>query len=146
MKKKEMYQIPDESLSKYMDIGLLSPFAVKNSVARLDMINSGIKHAVIPAINPERPLIDSIYTKDILQSSDNYKTSSQVELIKKIEKNINGVISERTYIYRDLSDGLVYVENVPLYMPYYKIDRKSRWIRIEAIILACASSENALNR
>lgn len=53
--KKEMYQIPDESLSKYMDIGLLSPFAVKNSVARLDMINFRIKHAVIPAINPERP-------------------------------------------------------------------------------------------
>ena len=125
MKKKEMYQIPDESLSKYMDIGLLSPFAVKNSVARLDMINSGIKHAVIPAINPERPLIDSIYTKDILQSSDNYKTSSQVELIKKIEKNINGVISERTYIYRDLSDGLVYVENVPLYMPYYRFGYES---------------------
>ena len=88
MKKKEMYQIPDESLSKYKEIGRLSPFAVKNSVARLDMINSGIKHAVIPAINPERPLVDSIYTKDILQSSDNYKTSSQVELIKKIEKNI----------------------------------------------------------
>lgn len=75
-------------------------------------------------------MIDSIYTKDILQLSDNYKTSSQVELIKKIEKNINGVISERTYIYRDLSDGLVYVENVPLYMPYYRFSYESaNWTR-----------------
>ena len=125
-KKKDdgMYKIPENSLSKYMDVGLLSPFAVKNSVARLDMINSGIKHAVIPD-NPERPLVDSIFTKDILQSTDNYKTEGAVTLIKKIEKVINGIVCEKTFIYRDLTTNLVHIETVPAYMPYYRFGYKS---------------------
>lgn len=126
LKSNDVYNLDNPlSLSKYMDVALLSPFGTKNSVARLDMVNSAIRHTVIPN-EPERPLVDSIFTKDIIRSSSNYKTEGCVELIKKIPKIINGVVTENTYIYRNLDDNKVYVEVVPAYIPSYRFGSKGK--------------------
>ena len=82
----------EESLSKYVDVSLLIPYGEKNSVARGELFYAGIRNAVLPARDGERPIVDSVFTKDIIRSTYNYKTESTVKLLGKVDKVINDVI------------------------------------------------------
>ena len=114
---KGLYKFPEGSLSSFSDYGLLIPFASKDSTMRQHMFHSHIRQTIIP-INAERPLVDTRYTKDILFSTDNYLSKGKVQLIKKIEKRINNYLCDTTYIYKDMTDNLIYVERVPRYKSY----------------------------
>lgn len=125
----------EDSLSKYVDISLLIPFGEKNSVARGELFYAGIRNAVLPANNGERPIVDSIFTKDIIRSSYNYKTESTVKLLGKVEKIINNQVCETTYVYEEykLVDNVIkpniLIEVVPRYKTFYKFgyDMKSEF-------------------
>lgn len=117
---KKEYIFPKDSLSSYSDYGLLIPFAAMNSTMRQHMWHSHIRQTIIP-LNPERPLVDTRYTKDILFSSDNLLSKGKVTLKAKIEKKlITDYVCDTTYIYYDHSDGLHYIEKVPRYKAYSK--------------------------
>lgn len=96
----KVYEIPEGSLSSFSDYGLTIPFANMCSAMRQHMWHSHIKQAIIP-VNPERPLIDTHYTKDILFSSDNRLLENDITLVDVVKKVINGVITSTTYIYFD---------------------------------------------
>lgn len=129
----------EESLSKYVDISLLIPYGEKNSVARGELFYAGIRNAVLPAIDGERPIVDSVFTKDIVRSTYNYKTESTVKLLGKVDKVINNVICETTYIYEEykLKDGNIVpnimIEVVPRYKTFYKFgyEMKSEFENME---------------
>ena len=119
-------EIPDDSLSKFVDVSLLIPYGEKNSVARGELLYAGIRNSVFPASGGERPIIDSVFTKDIIRSSYNYKTKSTVKLLERIDKVINGYICESTYIYEiyKLKGNEivpeVHIDTVPRYQVCYK--------------------------
>lgn len=118
------YKIPENNLSSFNAESLPTPFPNKNSVPRLAMYKSALSHSVAPATNPERPIIDSIYSKSLIFSSDNYKSKGKVLLLDKIEKILsvdgNTYHTEDTYIYYDYGTNKVEMEIVPLYEKYYR--------------------------
>ena len=124
--------IDDNSLSKYVDISQLIPYGEKNSVARGELFYAGIKNSVFPAVNGERPIVDTIFTKDIIRSSFNAKSKSSVRLLNKIDKVINDYVCETTYIYEEYieRDGLIVpviqIETVPRYTTFYKFGYKTK--------------------
>lgn len=107
----KMYEFPEDSLSKMSDYGLTIPFANMDSTMRQHMWHSHLRQIIFP-VEAERPIVDTRYTKDILFSSDNTLIKNDVTLLDKVEKNINGFITNTTYIYLDHSDGLVYIEKI----------------------------------
>ena len=129
----------EDSLSKYVDISLLIPYGEKNSVARGELFYAGIRNAVLPANNGQRPIVDSVFTKDIVRSTYNYKTESTVKLLGKVDKVINNVICETTYVYEEykLIDGVItpniMIEVVPRYKTFYKFgyEMKSEFENME---------------
>lgn len=129
----------ENSLSKYIDISLLIPYGEKNSVARGELFYAGIRNAVLPAIDGERPIVDSVFTKDIVRSTYNYKTESTVKLLGRVDKVINDVICETTYVYEEykLIDGVItpniLIEVVPRYKTFYKFgyEMKSEFENME---------------
>ena len=105
------YVIPENNLSKFNAESLPTPFPNKNSVPRLAMYKSALSHSVAPASNPDRPLVDSLYAKSLIFSSDNYKSEGRVLLLDKIEKilSVDGqnYHTEDTYIYYDYGTNKV---------------------------------------
>lgn len=120
IKKKEKYKIPKGNLSNYGNEALLTPFPGKNSVSRLAMFKSALTHSVTPANNPDRPLVDSIYSNSLVISSDNYKSKGRVKLLARIPKVVHQEIVETTYIYYDYGLDKVDMEIVPNFERYYK--------------------------
>lgn len=125
-------ELGEEALSNYVDVSLLIPYGEKNSVARAELMYSGMKNSVFPS-GPyiERPIVDSIFTNDIIRSSYNYKTESTVKLLDKIEKIINGYVCETTYIYEtyykddnNITQRGIHIESVPRYRTFYKYGQK----------------------
>ena len=114
------YLIPKDNLSNYVAESLPTPFPSKNSVSRLAMYKSALSHSVSPAINPERPLVDSIYSKNLIISSDNYRTKGKVRLLAKIDKVIRGMVTEVCYIYYDYHLNEIDMDIIPKYEKYYK--------------------------
>ena len=114
------YLIPKENLSNYVAESLPTPFPSKNSVSRLAMYKSALSHSVSPAINPERPLVDSIYSKNLIISSDNYRTKGKVRLLARIDKVIRGIVTEVCYIYYDYHLNEIDMDIIPKYEKYYK--------------------------
>lgn len=125
-------EIGENSLSKYVDISQLIPYGEKNSVARGELFYAGIKNSVFPAVNGERPIVDTIFTKDIIRSSFNAKSKSTVRLLDRIDKVINNYVCETTYIYEEYveKDGMIVpviqIETVPNYITFYKFGYKNR--------------------
>lgn len=124
--------IEDTSLSKYVDISQLIPYGEKNSVARGELFYAGIKNSVFPAVNGERPIVDSIFTKDIIRSSFNAKSKSTVRLLNRIDKVINNYVCETTYIYEEYVEKngmivpVIQIETVPNYVTFYKFGYKNK--------------------
>ena len=120
----------NENLSEFVVEPKLAPFPGKDSVQRLAMTKSAYGHLVVPADNPERPLIDSDAGKSIMHSSDNYKTVGKVLLLAKVPKVIafEGYehISEITYIYYDYGTDKIELEVVPNYAKYYNFGYKMK--------------------
>lgn len=114
------YLIPKDNLSNYVAESLPTPFPSKNSVSRLAMYKSALSHSVSPAINPERPLVDSIYSKNLIISSDNYRTKGKVRLLARIDKVIRGMVTEVCYIYYDYHLNEIDMDIIPKYEKYYK--------------------------
>ena len=114
------YLIPKDNLSNYVAESLPTPFPSKNSVSRLAMYKSALSHSVSPAINPERPLVDSIYSKNLIISSDNYRTKGKVRLLARIDKVIRGIVTEVCYIYYDYHLNEIDMDIIPKYEKYYK--------------------------
>ena len=118
------YVIPEENLSKFNAESLPTPFPNKNSVPRLAMYKSALSHSVAPASSPDRPLVDSLYSKSLIFSSDNYKSEGKVLLLDKIEKilSVDGqnYHTEDTYIYYDYGTNKVEMEVIPKYERYYR--------------------------
>lgn len=108
------YQIPKDSLSSFSDFALTSPFANMASTMRQHMWHSHIAQTIVP-VEAERPFIDTIYTKDILFSTDNTFIENEVQLVDKIEKIINGYVCNTTYIYLDKKDNKYYIEKMGRY-------------------------------
>ncbi len=116
---KKKYKITKDKLSYYAAEALSTPFAGKDSVPRLFMFKSALSNSVSP-VNAERPYVDSHYSKNLIVSTDNYVTEGRVRLLRKIEKVINGMVTERAYIYYDYHTNKVEMEIVPLYEKYYR--------------------------
>lgn len=114
------YVIPEDNLSLYAAEALSTPFPNKNSVPRLAMYKSALGHSVSPANEPDSPLIDSTYSKSLIISSDNYKSKGKVKLLGKIDKVINDINTESTYIYYDYKLDKVDIEIIPKYEKYYR--------------------------
>ena len=125
-KERPFYEIPEDDLSNYAAEALLTPFANKNSVPRLAMFKSALGHSVSPSDNPDRPLVDSIYSANLVISSDNYKSKGLVTLLDKIEKVVHGVVTETTYIYFDHGTNFIEMETVSNYDKYYKFGYKMK--------------------
>ena len=113
-----------KKLSNYAAEALLTPFANKDSVSRLAMFKSALTHSVVVANNPDIPLVDSKFSKDLIISSDNYKSKGKVKLLAKIPKIIDGYITEMVYLYYDYGIDKVDMEVVPTYERYYKFGYK----------------------
>ena len=124
--KKEKYKIPKGNLSNYAAEALLTPFPSKNSVSRLAMFKSALTHSVAPASNPDRPLVDSIYSNSLVISSDNYMSKGKVKLLARIPKVVHGHIVETCYIYYDYGIDKVDIEIVPNFERYYKFGYKTK--------------------
>ena len=120
-------ELPESSLAGLVDVSLLIPYGEKNSVARAELLYSGMKNSVFLTGKVERPIVDSIFTKDIIRSTYNYKTESTVKLLDKVEKIINGFLCETTYIYETYKPGdngeilkEIHIETIPNYQTFYK--------------------------
>ena len=124
--KKEKYKIPKGNLSNYAAEALLTPFPSKNSVSRLAMFKSALTHSVAPASNPDRPLVDSIYSNSLVISSDNYMSKGKVKLLARIPKVVHGHIVETCYIYYDYGIDKVDIEIVPNFERYYKFGYQTK--------------------
>ena len=124
--KKEKYKIPKGNLSNYAAEALLTPFPSKNSVSRLAMFKSALTHSVAPASNPDRPLVDSIYSNSLVISSDNYMSKGRVKLLARIPKVVHGHIVETCYVYYDYGIDKVDIEIVPNFERYYKFGYKTK--------------------
>lgn len=116
---KKVYKIPEDSLSNFSDYGLTIPFANMSSTVRQHMWHSHIKQTIIPK-NPERPYVDTCYTKDILFSSDNTLLEGDITLVDKVEKVINNVVTSTTYIYYDHTKEKYYLEIIKQFNTYAK--------------------------
>lgn len=112
------------NLNRHASSALLTPFAKMNSVARLDMSTSAIKHAVVPT-DPDYPIVDSAFTNDMLFSTDDRYETSGVKLLDKIEKVINNTLCETSYIYEVLGTGEIKLIQVPTYSNCYKFGYKT---------------------
>ncbi len=126
---KKEHKFEKGSLSSFSDYGLTIPFAKMNSTMRQHMWHSHIRQTIVP-VQPERPLVDTRYTKDILFSSDNLLSKGKVTLKATIEKKvITDFICHTTHIYYDHADGLHYVEKIPRYKGYskYSYEMKSEF-------------------
>lgn len=115
----------DDNLNMYASSALTVPFAKMNSMARLDMAQSAMKHSVVPT-NPEYPIVDSAYTNDILFSTDDKVEMNGVKLLYKIPKIINNVLCETCYIYESLGTGIIKLVIVPTYAKCYKFGYKTK--------------------
>lgn len=115
MKEKLKYEMPEDNLSNYAAEAILTPFANKNSTSRLYMFKSALGHTVIPAVDPDRPLVDSYYSKNLVISTDDYKTTGKTKLLHTVEKVVNNMVTERAFIYYDYDKDEVDLEIVPLY-------------------------------
>lgn len=113
-----------KKLSNYAAEALLTPFANKDSVSRLAMFKSALTHSVVVANNPDIPLVDSKFSKDLIISSDNYKSKGKVRLLAKIPKIIDGYITEMVYLYYDYGIDKVDMDVVPTYEKYHKFGYK----------------------
>ena len=129
----KVYNFEKGSLSSFSDYGLLIPFANMDSAMRQHMWHSHIKQTIIPANNPERPIVDTRYTKDILFSSDNTLSTGKITLIDRIDKIINNYRCNTTFIYYDHDDDLYYVEKLARYKSYssYCYEEKSELENME---------------
>lgn len=123
-KERPFYNIPEDDLSNYAAEALLTPFANKNSTPRLAMFKSALGHSVAPNTDPDRPLVDSKYSANLVISSDNYKSKGLVTLINRIDKVVHGIHTETTYLYYDHGTDQVEIEVVPVYERYYKFGYK----------------------
>ena len=91
------------------------------------MFKSALTHSVTPANNPDRPLVDSIYSNSLVISSDNYKSKGRVKLLARIPKVVHNEIVETTYIYYDYGLDKVDMEIVPNFERYYKFEKE--WLK-----------------
>lgn len=119
-KEREFYKIPEDDLSNYAAEALLTPFANKNSTPRLAMFKSALGHSVAPNKDPDRPLVDSKYSANLVISSDNYKSKGLVTLLNRIDKYVHGIHTESTFFYYDHGTDKVEIEVVPEYERFYK--------------------------
>ena len=119
-KEREFYKIPEDDLSNYAAEALLTPFANKNSTPRLAMFKSALGHSVAPNKDPDRPLVDSKYSANLVISSDNYKSKGLVTLLNRIDKYVHGIHTETTFFYYDHGTDKVEIEVVPEYERFYK--------------------------
>lgn len=119
-KEREFYKIPEDDLSNYAAEALLTPFANKNSTPRLAMFKSALGHSVAPNKDPDRPLVDSKYSANLVISSDNYKSKGLVTLLNRIDKHVHGIHTESTFFYYDHGTDKVEIEVVPEYERFYK--------------------------
>ena len=108
-----------DNLNRLTSSSLTVPFGKMNSMTRLDMAASAMKHTVVPS-DPDFPYVDSAYTNDILFSTDDKYETGGVRLISKIPKIINGIVCEHCYIYETLDTGEVKLVVVPTYEKAYK--------------------------
>ena len=77
-------------LRDYSGIGLTIPWFITNSMNRAMLHYNGLRQAV-PLVNPEGPIVETIYTPDLLRSTYNITAKNDVEVFKKIVKTINDV-------------------------------------------------------
>lgn len=119
-KEREFFKIPEDDLSNYAAEALLTPFANKNSTPRLAMFKSALGHSVAPNKDPDRPLVDSKYSANLVISSDNYKSKGLVTLLNRIDKYVHGIHTESTFFYYDHGTDKVEIEVVPEYERFYK--------------------------